>query len=167
MPPKKKGNRNVITEDKKRELIIKEDMEEYGRVDKTLGDGRFSVFLCTGETTISIIAKRFRRKNKKGGRASEKVFIIPGDIVLVSFREYENKCDIIHKYEKNEIPRLVTLLEIPSTFSNTELGNNKYEGFVLDSNVSDPEPEEQVMAQNRKFEFDDLSSVSSVDIDNI
>ena len=66
MPPKKKGQRNVITEDKKRELVIKEDMEEYGKIDKMLGDGRFSVILCTGESMVSILAKRFRRKAKKG-----------------------------------------------------------------------------------------------------
>ena len=54
MPPKKKGQRNVITEDKKRDLVLKEDMEEYGKIDKMLGDGRFNVILCTGES-LSLI----------------------------------------------------------------------------------------------------------------
>jgi initiation factor 1A len=152
MPPKKKGQRNVITEDKKRELIIKEDLEEYAKIDKPLGDGRFNVLLCTGETVISVLAKRFRRKRCKG---SEKVTITPGDIVLVSFRSYENKSDIIHKYDKNEIEKLVKLYEIPANFSNTE-NTNKYEGFEVDNNPSETivEPP-QIMPQNRKFDLDD------------
>ena len=154
MPPKKKGQRNVIIEDKKRELIIKEDLEEYAKIDKPLGDGRFNILLCTGETAISILAKRFRRKHGKG---SEKVIITPGDIVLVSFRGYENKSDIIHKYDKNEIEKLVKIYEIPSNFSNTE-NINKYEGFDVDNNSSETivEPP-QIMPQNRKFELDDIS----------
>ena len=154
MPQKKKGQRNVTTEDKKRELIIKEDLEEYAKIDKPLGDGRFNVLLCTGETVISLLAKRFRRKRCKG---SEKVTITPGDIVLVSFRSYENKSDIIHKYDKNEIEKLVKIYEIPENFSNTE-NTNKYEGFEVDNETSDKNIEPaQIMPQNRKFELDDIS----------
>ena len=160
MPQKKKGQRNVITEDKKRELIIKEDLEEYARIDKTLGDGRFTVLLCTGESTISVLAKRFRRKRCKG---SEKVTIIPGDIVLVSFRGYENKSDIIHKYDKNEIEKLVKLYEIPANFSNTE-NTNKYEGFEVDNEPADKDIEPpEIMPQNRKFELEDEEENISFD----
>jgi hypothetical protein len=73
----------------------------------------------------------------------------------VSFRGYENKSDIIHKYDKNEIEKLVNLYEIPANFSNTE-NTNKYEGFEVDNNPSETivEPP-QIMPQNRKFDLDD------------
>ena len=169
MPPKKKGQRNVITEDKKRELVIKEDMEENGKIDKMLGDGRFSVILCTGESMVSILAKRFRRKAKKGGKPSEKVFIGSGDVVLVAFRSFENKCDIIYKYEKNEISRLMNMSELPQNFStgnDSDEKTNKYDGFELDA--GEAEEEIPIVSQPiRKFEISDSDSDGSLDIDNI
>lgn len=165
MPPKKKGHVNSNTEDKKRELIIKEDNEEYGRIEKNLGDGRFNVNLATGVSMICILAKRFRKKQKKGGNKCEKVFICIGDIILVSFRSFENKCDIIHKYEKSEITKLINLYEIPSSFL-SEIGDNsskdKFQGFEVEEDQESEKIElNQITPQNRNldmpdFDFDDI-----------
>ena len=169
MPPKKKGQRNVITEDKKRELVLKEDMEEYGKIDKMLGAGRFSVILCTGESMVSILAKRFRRKSKKGGRnPGEKVFIGSGDVVLVAFRSFENKCDIIYKYEKNEVARLVNMSELPLNFSTSMDTDEKknYDGFDLEAD-NEVEDIEVVTRQSRNVDMPDTESDVSLDFDMI
>jgi translation initiation factor IF-1 len=168
MPPKKKGQRNVITEDKKRDLVLKEDMEEYGKIDKMLGDGRFNVILCTGESMVSILAKRFRRKSKKGGRnPGEKVFIGSGDVVLVAFRSFENKCDIIYKYEKNEVARLVNMSELPSNFSttmDTDEKNDIYDGFDLEADAG-LEDVDVVSRQTRNVDMPGSESDVSLDFD--
>jgi initiation factor 1A len=169
MPPKKKGQRNVITEDKKRDLVLKEDMEEYGKIDKMLGDGRFNVILCTGESMVSILAKRFRRKSKKGGRnPGEKVFIGSGDVVLVAFRSFENKCDIIYKYEKNEVARLINISELPLNFSTAMDTDEKknYDGFDLEGGT-EVEDIAVVSRQTRNVDMPDSESDVSLDFDMI
>ena len=118
---------------------------------------------------VSILAKRFRRKAKKGGKPSEKVFIGSGDVVLVAFRSFENKCDIIYKYEKNEISRLMNMSELPQNFStgnDSDEKTNKYDGFELDA--GEAEEEIPIVSQPiRKFEISDSDSDGSLDIDNI
>lgn len=165
MPPKKKAHvKNSNNEDKKRELIIKEDNEEYGRIEKKLGDGRFSVNLATGVTMVCILAKRFRRKPKKGGNKCEKVFIGVGDIILTSFRSFENKCDIIYKYENSEITKLINMYEIPPSFL-SEIGGDdgekpKFQGFDIEDNgeVDKLEPN-QIAPQDRNLDMPDFDDI--------
>jgi len=90
----------------KRELIFKEDQQEYGQVEKLLGNGTATISCFDGKTRLGVIC----------GKMKNRVWIKVHDIVLVSLREFEDggkKCDIIHKYFPDEAKELKAQNEIP------------------------------------------------------
>ena len=108
MPPKKKGSNNTRKNITKfvEEPFAHDDPDnklEYAKVTKTLGDCRF---LCTISTNQDIVG-RISGKIKKRSR------INPGDIVLVSKRDFETgttrneKLDILHKYNEDTTRKLM------------------------------------------------------------
>ena len=113
--PKVKGkggkrNKRAKTnqEFQKRELEFKEDGQEYGQVLTMLGDCRIEVH-CIDEDGF-LYKKRI---GKIRGKMKRRCWINKGDFVLVSLRDYQDdKADIIHKYEFDEIIRLKNLKEI-------------------------------------------------------
>ena len=77
----------------KREILLKDDYQEYGIVEKLLGDMRVSVLCSDSTTKICHIRGKFKRR----------VWINIGDTVLISLREFQDgKADIIHKYTPDE-----------------------------------------------------------------
>lgn len=104
MPNKKGGKKykrqKKDTEPVSRKLrIIEEEGEEYGRVVKELGSRRFTVECCDGKVRLAQLRKGMRRS----------VRIKPDDWVLIGLRDYEttdDKCDILCKYETDEVRRL-------------------------------------------------------------
>lgn len=87
----------------KRELVFKQDLEDYCVVTATLGDGRFEM-RDTSEK---------KRVGRVRGKMFKKVWITVGDLVLVSLREYQDdKCDIVYKYEADEVRELKAYGEI-------------------------------------------------------
>jgi translation initiation factor 1A len=79
-----------------------------------------------------------------------KVWIQPGDIVLCSLREFQNKkCDIILKYLPDEVKQLKAQGQIPDQTQDSQSGNNdkikfgdqaNYHGLAdLSDSDSDPE----------------------------
>jgi len=91
---------------KERELIFREDSQSYARIIKNLGDGRFECECFEPEQNLLGIIRGSMRK---------KVWLGLGDIVLVSFRNFDNsKCDIIYKYTLDEATRLKNYNELPS-----------------------------------------------------
>ena len=96
MPPKKKGPVRKKTFNKNDQIPWAQESDfgntEYAKVIKTLGDCRFSCLVRDGE-----LCGHLSGKVKKRGR------VVPGDIVLVSRRDFESctrneKLDIIWKY---------------------------------------------------------------------
>jgi len=94
---KKKRGAKFSQEKGKREMVFKAEGQDYGLVEKMLGDMRCNV-LCSNKTSIIChIRGRFKRR----------VWINHGDVVLFSLREFEdNKADIIYKYNLDEIAYL-------------------------------------------------------------
>lgn len=138
MPIKKKTNKKGKKhpdEKSKRILELKEDLEEYARVEKILGNGRASVLYPDNKTVLAHIRGNLRRCK-----------LSIGDVVLVSIRTFqEDKCDIIYKYEKNEIYNLIKLGEIPPNFVGTsQEENNTNENIIFE------EKDDTI------FEFDDI-----------
>merc|ERR1712086_715063 len=87
MPGKKKpkGTRNAGVAAEKRELLFREEDQQYGRVIAMLGNRRIN---------------RVRQ----------------GDFVLCSLRDYQDdKCDVVHKYDMDEIRRLKGYGEIDAS----------------------------------------------------
>lgn len=75
-------------------------------VSKTLGGGNMEVQCFDGERRIGHIRGKMRKK----------VWINPGDLVLVSLRDFqEGKADIVLKYTPDEARSLKSLGEIPET----------------------------------------------------
>ena len=66
--------------------------------------------------------EKIEKTEKKGserlgvirGKLRKRVWMVVGDIVLVSLRDFQDqKCDIIHKYDNAEVRKLLTSGEIP------------------------------------------------------
>lgn len=110
----KKGSKKKINKNKNsnRELLFAEDLQAYARVDFNKGDGRFDLFCFD------------INKNRIGtirGSIKKFTWINRDDIVLISLREFDdNKCDIIHKYNNDEILQLQNYNEIPNNIMHIE-----------------------------------------------
>ena len=109
-----------------RPLELPDSEQEFALVNKLLGNGRATVtFIKNQKETIDalgIISGKLRRK---------KQWVVAGNIVLISIREFEKeKVDIIHvykEYEMNELKRKGHLPDILVKHSNAHGGplNNK------------------------------------------
>ncbi len=66
----------------------------YAKVLRMLGDGRIEAECSDGVTRIGVIR----------GKMKKRVWIHPGDHVLVGLRDFEKaKCDVIKKYTPEEV----------------------------------------------------------------
>lgn len=103
-------------DDDKRELIFKEDGQEYAQVVRMLGNGRCESKCFDGTTRLCHIRGKLRKK----------VWVNAQDIVLVGLRDYQDdKADIILKYSPDEARNLIKYGEIPDT---TTINENAGEG---------------------------------------
>jgi len=92
----------------KRELVVKEEGQEYAQVVKMLGNERLEAFCFDGKT----------RQCHIRGKMQKKVWINKDDIILISLRDYQDdKCDVILKYNADEIMKLKQKGELPSKAS--------------------------------------------------
>eukprot|EP01006_Ploeotia_vitrea_P005949 TRINITY_DN120307_c0_g1_i1.p1 TRINITY_DN120307_c0_g1~~TRINITY_DN120307_c0_g1_i1.p1 ORF type:complete len:140 (+),score=10.71 TRINITY_DN120307_c0_g1_i1:66-485(+) len=110
MPTKSKGGnkqkkqKNGGREEERRDLIFREDGQQYGSVTKMLGDRRVQVYCFDNVERIGLIRKALR------------VWINVGDIVLVSLRDFQDsKADVIHRYTAEEARTLVAYDELPAS----------------------------------------------------
>lgn len=88
----------------KRELIFKEDGQEYAQVVKMLGNGRLEASCFDGKKRLCQIRGKLRKK----------VWINQGDIVLVGLRDYQDsRADVILKYNPDEARNLKSYGELP------------------------------------------------------
>ena len=119
--------------DVKRELLFKEEEQEYAQVLKMLGGARCDVYCFDGVKRLATIR----------GKLVKRVWIHVGDIVLVSLRDFtkdSKKCDILHKYTADEAKKLKAYGEIPDTVelaAGGEVDNN--EANVVFDDVDDDE----------------------------
>ncbi|KAK2712555.1 eukaryotic translation initiation factor 1A, X-chromosomal-like [Artemia franciscana] len=127
-------------ETEKRELIFKEDGQEYAQVTKMLGNGRLEAMCFDGQKRLCHIRGKLRKK----------VWINTGDIILVGLRDYQDaKADVIQKYNPDEARNLKTYGEIPESVKVTD-------NVFVDDGLDD------------EIEFgDDSGSESEADIDDI
>jgi len=108
-----------------RELELKENLEEYGKIASLLGDRRVNVIFPDGTEILGHIPRRLKRQRQ---------FVKVDDVVLVSIRDFQdNKVDIIHKYNEKEIKKLIQYGEIPESFerSHTTFGDTEDKDGVI------------------------------------
>ena len=122
MAPGKKGKggkgRKRRGEGEKRELIFKEEGQEYAQVLKMLGNGRCDCMCIDGVKRLCHIRGKMRKR----------VWINVGDIVLASLRDFQDeKADIILKYSADEARSLKQYGELPDTIkvNETDLGDGE------------------------------------------
>ncbi|KAF8695462.1 Eukaryotic translation initiation factor 1A, partial [Rhizoctonia solani] len=108
----------------KRELVFREDGQEYAQVVKMLGNGRLEAQCFDGEKRLAHIRGKMRKKvslifptiSGSGGSTIGKVWINQGDIILLSLREFQDdKADVIVKYTADEARNLKAYGELPDT----------------------------------------------------
>jgi len=128
--PKNKGKggksrrRGKGGEGDKRELVFKEDGQEYAQVLKMLGNGRTDCMCIDGVKRLCNIRGKMRKR----------VWIATGDIVLVSLRSFQDeKADIILKYSADEARNLKGYGELPDTIKINE--TDLMEGEFSDDGV--------------------------------
>uniref|UniRef100_A0A3B5KLB8 Eukaryotic translation initiation factor 4C n=1 Tax=Takifugu rubripes TaxID=31033 RepID=A0A3B5KLB8_TAKRU len=91
-------------ESEKRELVFKEDGQEYAQVLKMLGNGRLEAMCFDGTKRLCHIRGKLRKK----------VWINQSDIILVGLRDYQDtKADVILKYNTDEARSLKAYGELP------------------------------------------------------
>ncbi|XP_028412105.1 eukaryotic translation initiation factor 1A, Y-chromosomal-like isoform X1 [Dendronephthya gigantea] len=91
-------------ESEKRELVFKEDGQEYAQVTKMLGNGRLEALCFDGTTRLCHIRGKLRKK----------VWINAGDIILLGLRDFQdNKADVILRYNPDEAMSLRAYGELP------------------------------------------------------
>eukprot|EP00093_Oithona_nana_P010125 10125.XXX_138978_139493_1 [CDS] Oithona nana genome sequencing. len=115
----------------KRELVFKEDGQEYAQVTKMLGNGRLEATCFDGIKRLCHIRGKLRKK----------VWINQSDIILVGLRDYQDaRADVILKYSADEARNLKSYGEFPENVKINETVN------------FDPE------AVDDDIEFDDVDS---------
>ena len=116
----------------KRELIFREDGQEYAQVTKMLGNGRLEAMCFDGTKRLCHIRGKMRKK----------VWVGQGDIILVGLRDYQDaKADVILKYMPDEARNLKSYGEFPETVKINEIVTFGEE------------------AQDDDIEFDDVGNV--------
>ena len=110
--PNKKGGKKFKKGKKQsfqnKELILKnpEDGQEYAKILKINGSGRYQIFCFDGKERLGICAGNIKRKTR---------FELD-NIVLVSLWDFQDtKCSIIHKYDDDEVHKLKSQREFPDT----------------------------------------------------
>jgi len=132
----KRGKKNSPFEKK---LIFKDPKEnqEYAKIKKVNGSGRYQISCFDGADRLGIIAGNIKRK----------VRLAINDVVLVSLWEFQdNKCSIIHKYERDEVMKLKKENEFPDTIQLGEENDfieNEYNPFDIDSKLEDESDESE------------------------
>ncbi len=162
-------------------LIYKDPKEdqEYGKIIRAMGNGRFEVECFDGKTRIGIIAGNMRKR----------VWINKDNIVLFSKWEFstdDEKCSIIHRYSDDEVKRLQRENEFPLTIKLEEdseffdYGDNDnmlvfdYDGpsGLSDEDISEESELEQEIDlddihQKKSLPYRHNPGINDIDIDDI
>jgi translation initiation factor 1A len=130
-------------DNEKRELVFKEEGQEYAQVVKMLGNGRLEAMCFDGEKRLAHIRGKLRKK----------VWINQGDIILLSLRDYQDeKGDVIMKYTADEARSLKAYGELPEHAKINETDTYGHEGF--EDNVEFDEDRES--EDEKEIDVDEL-----------
>ena len=101
---KYKRNKNIAQENKNTRFKDENESQEYAQITKALGNCRFEVMCFDGKSRMATMCGKMRKR----------VFVNQDELVLVSLRDWQDsKCDIIDKYNTNDVQKLKQLKCIP------------------------------------------------------
>jgi len=143
----KKGKKQSFHE---RTMIYKDPKEdqEYGKVIRAMGNGRFDIQCFDGKNRMGIIAGNMRKK----------VWVNKDDIILFSKWEFtteDNKCSIIHKYDLDESRKLQRDGEFPDFITLDEENEFGDDMIQFDYGGNDEESEEEE-EEEEGIDLDDI-----------
>ncbi len=139
--PKKNQKKTSSQFVEKRNLIYKDDMQEYGLMLKALGDRRISVQLVDKTEIMAIIPGRFRKR----------CWFKAGDVIIVARRYFQqDKFDVVYKYNEEETKQLIKTFEIPEFFKDSTLQQETVFEF-----------------EEEKIKLDDTNKEEDIDFDDI
>ena len=140
----------------KRELLFKEDEQEYGQVLRLLGGGRVETNCFDGMKRMCTIRGKMRNR----------VWINAGDIVLIALREFgDDKADLFHKYYPEEAFELQEMGEIPDHIAINE-GAPDEEGMG-DEDDDDEDELANIGEDQRDEDGEEKKKLDDKDIDDI
>jgi len=117
-------------------LFIKEDGQEYASVSDLLGNCRMRLNCFDGVERIGIVRGKMRKR----------VWIGKGDIILVGTRDFQDdKVDIIHRYNPDEVRVLQKRGELPMNLTIVE------QDVVIGS-----ESDDDLFMSNEPIDIDDI-----------
>jgi len=110
-----------------KELNLRTEDQEYGRVTKILGNCRVRAkcFTENGKQVerLCIIPGKFRKR----------VYINLGDLILVNIRSFQDdKVDVVYKYPPNEIKRLIKKGIVPDDSDELETNHTDDMGIGIE-----------------------------------
>ena len=126
-------------ETEKRELVFKEEGQEYAQVLKMLGNGRLDALCFDGVKRLCHIRGKLRKK----------VWINTGDIILLGLRDYQDgKADVILKYTSDEARNLKAYGELPDTVKIETIVANEQDGGEIEFEFQDDSEEDDEEADD-------------------
>jgi translation initiation factor 1A len=163
--PNKKGGKKFKRGKKdsfhERQLILKDPKEgqEYAKITKVNGSGRYQLFCFDGKDRLGICAGNIKRRTR---------FVI-SDIILVSLWEFQDtKCSIIHKYEPEESRKLKNQGEFPENIKLEEENSFMCDEFNSVQFTYDNPSDEEEKSEEKSEEKDTSESEEEViDLDDI
>jgi translation initiation factor 1A len=160
--PNKKGGKKFKKGKKEtsfdRKLILKDPKEdqEYAKIKKVNGSGRYQLLCFDGSERLGIAAGNIRKKTR----------LILNDIVLVSLWDFqESKCSIIHKYESDEVQKLKSQNQFPKNINLEE--DNPFSENDVSFSFNMPSDEEETEENKDKSYDSSSSSDEEINMDDI
>ena len=160
--PNKKGGKKFKKGKKEssfdRKLILKDPKEnqEYAKIKRVNGGGRYQLFCFDGDERLGISAGNIKKKTR----------LVLNDIVLVSLWDFQNtKCSIIHKYEEDEVYKLKSQNEFPKNINLEE--ENSFSEDNVSFSFDMPSSDEEEKNEDEKEKSEDSSSDEEINLDDI
>ena len=148
----KRGKKNIH----ETKLIYRDPKEdqEYGKVINVCGNGRFNIQCFDGKDRLGILAGNMRKK----------VWVNKDDIVLISRWEFSTdseKCSIIHKYNDDDVKKLQSEKEFPSTIQlDSHIESFDDSMIIFDDSLNDININSQIDSQIDNSDKSDSDSDS-------
>ena len=160
---KYKRNKNVAQENKTTRLKDENESQEYAQITKALGNCRFEVMCFDGKSRLATMCGKMRKR----------VFVNQGELVLVSLRDWQDsKCDIIDKYNANDVQKFKKMKCIPDFIKLEETviveeddDDNMGNPFTMDIPSDSSDEEEEFI--DKKISSDESESDDDIDVDEI
>lgn len=145
-----------------KELIYKDDGQEYGQITKSLGNGYMEVMCFTTNGNV------LRRAHIRG-KIRKRIWMAIGDIVLISVRYYHDTiCDIIVKYTSDEAKLLRQRNQLPENIDiNKKDTLSNDDSLIFGDDLNDNNSDDYVDNQNRNLDMPSNDSDEGFTIDDI